>query len=207
MTTNLTRGNIIGVDLDSTLYCFLSAFNRSALDLHGVEGPVPHDVTEWNAIEPFFDDFRDMLQCFEHAYSLENVELNVPYAEAKESLERLAGLGYEIEYFTDRPDTSASATEAWLEHWDFPSRHNLNVCADKREVLRARNMELATLIDDRPRTLVFARYELGMENVYSLKHSYNRNFSDIPGIHLADTWAGLEDLILNTLPLPTGARA
>lgn len=174
--------------MDSTVYCFLSAFNRSALDLKGITCPEPLDVCEWNAIEPFFDNFSDMLECFEHAYSLENVEKNIPYEGVIDGLNAISAAGYEIEYFTDRPQTSAAATEAWLERWDFPFRDKLNVCADKRGVLKERNLELATIIDDRPRTLMFCRYELGMPNVFSLKHSYNRNFSDIPGVHLADSW-------------------
>lgn len=199
MTFTLANDNTIAVDMDSTLYCFLSAFKRSALDLKGIECPEPGDVCEWDAISPFFEDFSDMLECFEHAYSLENVELNVPYEGAADELRRLQAAGYRIEYFTDRPQTSKEATERWLERWDFPARENLNVCADKRGVLKERGDELVTIIDDRPRTLMFARYDLGMDNVFSLRHSYNRNFSDIPGVHLADSWPELTNTILATL--------
>ena len=185
--------NTVIVDIDSTLYCFLSAFQKSASSQLGIDVPDPEHITEWSGIEPFFGDFRDFLSCVEHAYSYEHIDSNVPYLGAVSGVHRIQDAGYEIHYYTDRPKSMEAATFDWLEKYGFPSTSNLHVCADKRAELVEISEDIVTILDDRPRTLVWARYELGLEKVFSIKHGYNRNLVDIPGVFLEDNWHELVD--------------
>lgn len=182
--------NIVVVDIDSSLYCFLSAFRREAAE-KGAKVPHPVYIKEWNGIEPYFVDFDDFAHCVQRSYSIENADRNIPYKGAVAAINRLVDLGYEVRYYTDRPKSSEEATRHWLEMYEFPCVDNLYVCVDKRDDLYRLKDRIATIIDDRPRTLVWARYELGLSDVFSLKHSYNRNLTDIPGVHIANDWNSL----------------
>lgn len=85
-----------------------------------------------------------------------------------------------------------SSTYQWLTHYGFP-KGELKCCKDKRAELHTVKDTLYTVIDDRPRTMVHALHVLGVKMVYSLRHPYNQNLSDIPGVHLHDTWVDILD--------------
>jgi phosphoglycolate phosphatase-like HAD superfamily hydrolase len=191
--------NLIIVDIDSTLYCFLSAFRREASETYGKTLPHPVHIREWNGIEPYFEDFGEFLACIEKAYAVDNLEENPPYKGAVESLNKLIEQGYDIAYYTDRPASSAAATLHWLEEYGFPRTENLFICKDKKIDLIERKDEILTIIDDRPRTMIWALYELGLPKVFSLKHSYNRGLTDIPGVYIRENWNSLYTTLMEEL--------
>lgn len=187
-----TKPNVVVVDIDSTLYCFLSAFQRSAARA-GISVPDPVHITEWSAVEPYFIDVKNFLACVEDAYSFEAIDTNEPYPGCVEALHKIKESGFEVAYYTDRAKHMKQSTHDWLKVWGFPSIENLHVCDDKRNDLKQVKSDIATVIDDRPRTLVWSRYVLGLEKVFTLGHSYNRNLSDIPGIFIEPSWPSLVD--------------
>lgn len=186
------KPKLVVVDIDSTLYCFLSAFQRSAARA-GISVPDPVHITEWSAMEPYFSDFKNFLACVEDAYSFETIDANEPYPGCVDALHKIQDSGFEVAYYTDRAKRMEQATYDWLKAWDFPSIDNLHVCADKRNDLRQIGTKVATVIDDRPRTLIWSRYVLGLEKVFTLQHSYNRNLSDVPGVFIEPSWPLLVD--------------
>lgn len=190
--------HVIVIDLDSTLFPFVKAFAKVAHDLHGVTCPL--DPDEWNALIADFVDPAVAIATFPKAYDHDMIEFNEPYEGAIDGLKSLIAAGYEIAYYTDRPAESAEATQAWLDYWGFPEAE-LHVCYDKRAEILGRK-DILSIVDDRPRTLIWAKYELGLENVFSLRHGYNKNLIDIPGVNLAPTWSELTPLILEKLPIP-----
>lgn len=180
--------NTIVVDIDSTLYSFIHAYAHVARRDHGVECGL--DPEEWNALLSDFADPAVAIGMFPRAYDHDMIEFNTPYEGAVAGLGLLVRAGYPLAYFTDRPSESVNATKAWLQHYGFPEGE-LHVCHDKRAEIMDRRDEILTIVDDRPRTLVWGRFELGLDHVFSLRHGYNRALSDIPGVVLRDSWAEL----------------
>lgn len=180
--------NLIVVDIDSTLFDFIRAFAHVSDRDHGIACGLKPD--EWNALIVDFADPALAIATFPRAYDHDMIEFNQPYDGAQDGVQRLKNLGYRIAYYTDRPQESVAATEEWLDHYAFP-KGELHVCSDKRAELMKRKDEIATIIDDRPRTLIWGRHELGLDEVFSLRHGYNRNLIDIPGVNLFDSWDGM----------------
>lgn len=186
------------VDIDSTLYDFIRAFAHVSHRDHGITCGL--EPQEWSALLADFEDPALAISMFPRAYDHDMVDFNVPYEGAQAGVQSLKDLGFEIAYYTDRPQESYHATATWLAHHAFPEGE-LHVCTDKRSEIMERREEIATILDDRPRTLVWARYELGLEQVFSLRHGYNKNLVDIPGVNLYDSWDGMVVGIASTMDL------
>lgn len=185
--------NIIIVDLDDTVFPLMELFVKVAKSDMGVE--VDPLYREWNAIGLDFENLEHLKETFARCYAPETMLTVDPYEGAVNALWKLHAMGYEIRYFTDRMASARPATEEWLEMHGFPNVEGLVVCEDKRgDIMALEDRDrILTIIDDRPRTLVWALYELGLEEVFSLSHTYNENLSDIPGVTLRKTW---DELIL-----------
>lgn len=199
----------IAIDIDSTLYDFATPARQAFLDLalkHGdkeeyfrgayqswVEWRSPGDVCGLEA----FNEVLDIVHS-------EKVILNqTPYDGAQEVIEELIE-EHDIFYISNRSPESRAATEHWLGHWEFPEAELIAMMDDKLPYLS----ECQYIIDDRAKTLVqFVEdfqwkytygaistpdYEkLNERKAFGLLFEYNRNLTDIPGIYLAPTWAGI----------------
>lgn len=183
--------NIVAVDLDSTLHEYMHTVALVALNEFGVR--LEGSPRDWEDVFP--EEFsRDRhVEVYQRCHDREYIFLTNPYPGAPKALKEISNMGYDVRYYTDRKESAHSDTEDWLEKHGFPNIGGLNCCRDKRGDLLQIKDELATVIDDRPRTMIFARYELGLDHVFSLRHGYNQNFSDIPGIHLFNTWTEILD--------------
>ncbi len=145
---------------------------------------------------------ENALKVFDRMHDRDMIFLTAPYVGSVEGLNALAAAGFDIVYFTDRKASAHQDTLDWLRHHGCPllkGADSVLCSSDKRAALMERKDELLTLVDDRPRTLIYGRYELGMPEVFSLRQPYNRGLSDIPGVNLRDTWLELSELILSKL--------
>jgi hypothetical protein len=183
--------NVIIVDLDDTAFPLMDLFVKVARDELGID--VDPLYREWHAIGLDFENLEHLKQTFIRCYDPELMLDIPPYEGCVEALQHLHDMGFEIRYFTDRTQTAKQATIDWLTKYNFPNIEGLTICEDKRTDIE--NLDdrerILTIIDDRPRTLVWARYIIGLEHVFSLSHTYNENLSDIPGITLRKTWEEL----------------
>ena len=178
--------NIVVIDLDDTLHEYSHTLALVALNEFGIR--LDASPREWqDALLPL-TCWTIGTEIFQRCHDKEYIFLTKPYPGAVDALNEIASMGYEVHYFTDRKASAAEDTEEWLKHHGFPSPHYLMCCSDKRKSLLKIKHRLVTVIDDRPRTQFFARTELGCNHVFSMKHSHNQNLTDIPGIHLFDTW-------------------
>lgn len=195
---------LIAVDIDSTLYDFATPARQAFLDLalkHGekeeyfrggyqswVEWRSPSDVCG-------LDAFNEVLKI---VHSPDVILAQPPYPEACDVLHELTQ-EHEIFYISNRDPESAEATGQWLAEHEFPEAELIAMMDDKQPYLS----ECQYLIDDRAKTLVqfvedFTwKYTYGsLDNemprkAFGLLFEYNRNLTDIPGIYLAPTWAGI----------------
>jgi len=191
--------NTIVVDVDSTLYDFIRAFVHVSRETHGVTCGL--DPQEWSALLTDFKDPAVAIATFPLAYNHQMIKFNTPYEGVVDQLAGLKRAGFNLAYYTDRPAESTAATFDWLEYYNFPTGE-LHICVDKRTEIMARREDVVTIVDDRPRTLIWGRYELGLAHVFSLRHGYNKNLVDIPGVHLADSWGELASQILHHVGTP-----
>jgi hypothetical protein len=192
--------NLVVVDIDNTVHESDITMNRVSMELFN--SPFRWcQQHEWYKGTDAKMPMENALQVFSRLHDRDMIFLTEPYVGSVEGLKRIADAGYEIAYYTDRKAEAHNDTHDWLVEYGFPNADNLFCCADKRGAIAEVADKLATIIDDRPRTIIFGRYELGLENVYSLKQPYNRNLTDIPGVQLKDTWSELVDTFFATMPV------
>lgn len=197
----------VAIDLDSTLYDFMTPFRQAYLDL----------ALEKNEKEEYFRgvyqswvEFRSPtdvcgLDAFNEAlaivHSPDVILSRKPYDHAVEVVQELFNEGYEILYITNRDSDTYEATRHWLEASGFPVSETDLICTmeNKQGYLGTTQY----LIDDRPKTLVEFIYDFnwklahgsknkGMQRkAFGLLFEYNRALTDIPNVYLAPTWAGI----------------
>lgn len=179
--------NLIVVDIDNTIHESDITMNRVSMELFN--SPFRWcKQNEWYKGGHQHMPLENALKVFDRMHDRDMIFLTQPYVGSPEALQSLHNAGWEIAYYTDRKQSAHDATRDWLSEYEFPTPDNLRCCKDKRAALADIKDEILTVIDDRPRTMIYSLYELGVERVYSLRHPYNQNMSDIPGISLHDTW-------------------
>ena len=177
---------IVAVDLDDNLHEYSHTLALVALNEFGIR--INTNPLEWkDALVPVTDPGLGT-RIFQRCHDRDYIFLTSPYPGAVEALREIERLGYEIIYFTDRKISSYDDTLEWLQYHGFPNSESLNCCRDKRSDMIKLKGHIATVIDDRPRTLQFAQLHLGCEHVFSIKQSTNQNLTDMEGIHLFDNW-------------------
>lgn len=178
---------IVFVDIDDTTYNFNTLCSLVALNEFGVRvNTTPED---WASF--MLEDLSVCIPIFERCHDRDHIFLSKPFPGAVDALQRIEELGYDIRYLSDRKSSSLEDTRDWLIANGFPNTAALTVGADKRKHMEQFKGQIAAVFDDRPRTLIFARYDLEVDNVFSLRFSYNCNLTDIPGVHLRDEWPEL----------------
>lgn len=183
---------IVAVDLDDTIHEYSHTLALVALNEFGVR--IDTEPLEWKDVLLPITDYSLGTKIFQKCHDREYIFLTNPYPGAVEGLREIESMGYEVQYFTDRKIASYDDTLDWLLHHGFPNPTGLHCCRDKRRDLIKIKDRVATVIDDRPRTIQFAQMELGCKNVFSIKHSTNANLSDMVGVNLVDSWFDLTEL-------------
>lgn len=184
---------LIQVDVDSTLYDADKLFAQLAAE-QGIKWV--RNAKHWLPAEVIpkedgtFCTRDDLVKVFRRAHSREFVSQQKPYPKAAQVLGRIADIPeVEIAYVSDRNEQQTGALKSWLEDNGFLFGDDTFVAAtkDKRHWMRERKPEI--VIDDRVRTMMMARYELG-SYVVSLEHSHNTNLrGEVEHIYLAKRWS------------------
>lgn len=184
---------LIQVDVDSTLYDADPLFSKVANE-QGINWP-DRDNGWRKAEEVLFYDgtpctVDDLLKVFRKCHSAEMVQYNVPYESSASVLKRISEdhSDVQIAYVSDRNSQQTSALTQWLEDNDFLHTSDQVVVAtkDKREWMRANKPSI--VIDDRVRTILLARYELG-SYVATLTHPHNINLkNEAEGVYFVNNW-------------------
>lgn len=191
---------LIQVDVDSTLYDADKLFAQVAAEF---EVKWPRNATSWLKAEEMGTDLKTLKSIFRRAHSKEYVLKNKPYPGAKEVLNDIAETydDVEIAFVSDRNEQQSAALRAWLEQEGFLLTGDEYVAAtkDKREWMRSNRPDI--VIDDRVRTMLMARFELG-SYVTSLAHPHNMNLkNEVNGIWLVDNWTAMGET-LNDIIIP-----
>lgn len=190
--------NLVVVDIDNTVHESDITMNRVSMELFNSPFRWCQQNEWYTGADPKMP-MEHALQVFSRLHDRDMIFLTEPYVGSVAGLKRIMDAGYEVAYYTDRKADAHDDTHDWLVEYGFPNADNLFCCRDKRGAIAEVKDRLATIIDDRPRTMIFGRYELGLEKVFSLRQPYNRNLTDIPGVFLRDTWAELTDTFLSEM--------
>jgi len=197
---------LLQVDIDSTLYDADKLFGDLAEEA-GIKWPrrdngwkSPSEVFKEDGTACSVDDLKKL---FRKAHSREYVMLNKPYPNSVKVLGDLVQdhPDLEIAYVSDRNEQQTSALREWLDDCGFLFSEDTHVAAtkDKRHWMRERRPEI--VIDDRVRTMLMARYELG-SYVVSLQHNHNVNLKgECENIHIVKDWKEIDKVLReNILP-------
>ncbi len=197
---------LIQCDVDSTLYDADKLFAQIAED-QGINWV--RNAKYWFAPSALTTHVgttakrEDLAKIFRKAHSKEFVLKQKPYPWAAQTLARIAEMydDVEIAYVSDRNEQGTSALREWLEANGFLFNEDQHVATtkDKRHWMRERKPEV--VIDDRVRTMLMARYELG-SYVLSLQHAHNINLTgEVDHIYIAKDWQEI-DMLLHETVLP-----
>ena len=196
---------LIQVDVDSTLYDADKLFRTLGREA-GINWPAK--MNHWLPAEAITKDDgtpcvrEDLVKVFRKAHSREFVSQQKPYPHAVSVLKGIIDdfPEAEVAYVSDRNEQQTGALRDWLDEQGFLG-HDSFVAAtkDKRHWMRERKPEI--VIDDRVRTMLMARYELG-SYVVSLEHNHNINLKgEVEHIYIVPTWKEI-DTALREIILP-----
>jgi len=195
---------LIQVDVDSTLYDADKLFNELARD-NDIDWPrrakcwLPADEVLHFDGKPCTPD--DLKKVFRIAHSREYVMQNKPYPHAVKVLQGIVNDNPEVEiaYVSDRNEQQMGSLRDWLNEKGFLFSEDTHVAAtkDKRHWMRERRPEV--VIDDRVRTMLMARYELG-SYVVSLAHNHNVNlYNEVEHIYIVKDWKAIDTVLRDTI--------
>lgn len=191
---------LIQVDVDSTLYDADKLWASLAPEF-GIKWPKRDNrwrkPEEIEMLDGSACDLETLLKLFRKSHGREYVLDNKPYPNAAEVLANVVDTHKDVEiaYVSDRNPQQTSTLEEWLDISGFLHTDDQTVVAtkDKREWMRENHP--AIVIDDRVRTILLARYELG-SYVLTLEHNHNINLrGEANGIYLAKDWKELGELL------------
>lgn len=196
---------LIQVDVDSTLYdadkLFNQLFKEAGFDWI-------RNSPSWFGPEMIGCTRQDMKNLFRKAHSREYVMQQKPYPNA---VKVLTGLvedydDVELAFVSDRNESQTAALRDWLidtgflpETGDGRGATDTFVAAtkDKRDWMREKRPSI--VIDDRVRTMLMARFELG-SYVVSLEHAHNRNLiNEADHIYIVKDWNEIDRVLRETV--------
>jgi hypothetical protein len=199
---------LIQVDVDSTLYDADKLFGDLAEEA-GIKWP--RRDNGWKPAHELQKEDgspctpQDLKKVFRKAHSREYVAQNKPYPHSAKVIQGLVQDYPEIEiaYVSDRNEQQTGALKDWLydngfieqdgygtPHSEFHRDTYVAATKDKRHWMRERRPEI--VIDDRVRTMLMARYELG-SYVVSLQHNHNVNLKgEVEHIYIVKDWREID---------------
>lgn len=184
---------------------FETPFRQAFLDLALEQGDKDHyfrgayqSWVEWRSpsdvcgLDAFF-------QALDRVHHPDVILSRTPYDHSVDVLEAIEEADHNILYISNRRADSLDATDRWLDACGFPEGELICTEDDKQRHMA----HCQYLIDDRPKTLVQFAYsrqwiptpglstERRDRKAFGLLFEYNRALTDVPGIFLAPTWAGI----------------
>lgn len=192
---------LIQVDVDSTLYDANKLFYEVGYGEFGIDWPKSYNY--WFSPEDIGTDLKTLKNVFKRCHSKEYVLKQKPFAGAAEVLRDIASTydNATLAYVSDRNEQQTAALTQWLGDNGFLMNGDEFVAAtsDKREWMRDNRPDI--VIDDRVRTILMARYELG-SYVVSLEHPHNANLrGEVEGVWIVPDWQAM-GVVLNEEVIP-----
>ena len=223
---------IIGVDVDSTLYDFETPSRDAALKMWQETGDDAfkeahyHPWTEWRSPADVLmgDDGipHRWLEVINRVHDDNSILSQVPFTGAVETCQALMRAGHKLIYITNRAASTEAATRTWLVNNGLLDSAEVVMPAtlvvtdgDKRPFLE----HAQYLIDDRLKTCVQFVYDYDWQFMNGVRkdaggpgtldrvafvkaYPYNQNATDVPGLILAPTWAGISHYLVKKGLLP-----
>lgn len=185
---------LIQVDVDDTLYDAGSLFNKLSPEF-GIDWP--EGYRWWMTAEEFGTNLEQLKKLFRKCHSREYVSQNIPFENAADTLRQIVEDydAVEIAYVSDRNEQQTAALRDWLDEYGFLNSGDEFVAAtkDKREWMRENKPDI--VIDDRVRTMLLARYELGSQ-VIALNMPHNISLRhEADGIYVVDSWKEINEVL------------
>lgn len=211
----------IAVDIDSTLYDFDTLAREAALKLwletndETYRRGIYYSSEDWRAPAELMGVERWVDGVIARCHDDEMILKQVPFAGAVDTCRGLVEAGHNLIYISNRKTETEEATRQWLVTngffcGDIKRRSEDQSVAlvvtegDKRPFIE----KCQYLIDDRLKTCVEFVYDFDWQfyhgqrgvvkgpanrdrRAFVLKYPYNQNGTDIPGLYVAPTWAGL----------------
>lgn len=206
----------VAVDIDSTLYDFDTLAREAALSLwletneEVYRRGIYYSSEDWRAPAELMGVEKWVDGVIARCHDDEMILKQVPFAGAVETCQALIDAGHSLVYISNRKTETEAATRQWLVNNRFlpdPERVNARLVVtegDKRPFIT----DCQYIVDDRLKTCVEFVYDYewqyfhgergvvkGAANLdrraFVLKYPYNQNATDIPGLYVAPTWAGL----------------
>lgn len=194
---------MIAIDIDSTLYPFMTAARKVLFEMAEKEDDQRLRVAAYHSWHQWRDPVdlcgaEAWIKVVNEVHTPSVIRQQTPYQNAVEVVSELAATN-EIVYISNRNQAvTYEPTFAWLLEQGFPEAE-LICCENDSKSSYLKGCQY--LIDDRPRTLVEFVHEYAWKMKYghdtkqrvgfSLLHQYNESLTDIPGIYLAPSWIGI----------------
>lgn len=193
----------IAVDIDDTLYSFSNVAKDALFHLaherddKEILRAAYTETLQWRTPADVSPD-NTWIEAIQLAHQPEVIASQPAYPGAAETLRALKYEGHELIFISNRSEEATEATDDWLVHNDFPIDDDANnlVClmGDKIPYLS----DCQYIIDDRVSTLVRFVYDDDWKKTngerrrgFGIHASHNTNLTDVPGVYLAPSWAGL----------------
>ena len=187
---------IIAIDLDSTIYPFMSAL-REVSALRNIKTPL--NPNSWH----FSDDlknnenksvsFNEFFELIKESHSEKVMAKYKPFPHSARVVNFLQEKS-KVFFLSDNDSSSHDSILDWLVSHKFLSaskKKSLVITKDKRHWLKENSPEI--VIDDRVRTMIFTKYELGAQAI-GLQWNYNINLKgEVDGIHICKDWLHIEE--------------
>lgn len=184
-----------------------------------------HPWTEWRSpADAMTDDSGSIhrwLEAIAICHQPEVILAQTPFPGAVETCQALLAQGHDLIYISNRAEESTDATVKWLTQWAFldvfgvPDHGEATVvCTSKDKGPFMRGCQY--LIDDRLKTAVQFVYDYQWEDrrrrgfpmnivpegdhkrkAFVKGYEYNQAGTDIPGLYIAMTWAGLNEYLVS----------
>lgn len=197
----------IAVDIDSTLYDFETPSREAMLKLwkatkdDAYKQGAYHPWTEWRSPADVLGLER-WLKAIALCHSADVIEAMRPFDGAVETCQALSEAGHELMYISNRASETELATTNWLYNNGFTDDTTSVVVTsgDKAPFMR----DCQYLIDDRLKTCVQFVYDFEWRRdfqdldrkAFVKGYPYNQAATDIPGLYVALTWAGLNEYLV-----------
>lgn len=211
----------IAVDIDSTLYDFDSIAREILAHMTREQPELSKALyASWDQWRTPADlvGLDNWMECIRRTHDSEMILKQVPFPGAVETCQALMKEGHQLLYISNRATETEEATGDWLVNngfFDAPEKIRVPAALVVTTGDKAPYMtECQYLIDDRLKTCVQFVYDFDWLNdrVYAhdpmgeinyvrpastrrkafvKSYPYNHNATDIPGLYLAPTWAGL----------------
>jgi hypothetical protein len=220
----------VAVDIDSTLNDFDTLAREASLKLwqetddEDYRRGIYYSSEDWRAPAELLG-IEKWLNVIARCHDDEMILKQQPFPGAVETCMALMEAGHNLIYISNRKTETERATEAWLVKNGFfdtfegrAGTAKLVITeGDKKPFLK----DAQYIIDDRLKTCVEFVYDFEWQYMFGqrgvvkganrdrrafvLKYPYNQNATDIPGLYVAPTWAGLNVYMVSKGLLPEPA--